>query len=320
MSLVNEDVHLTEDAKMTLQTTLLPDDSKEYFLASLAKRIFGGLDIILLIANTSSAITTQSSITAWRYLQSDVELNPSWNWGSLNVCINNDTDPQSYDSSTLSDCTLDAWSCDKTVINAGIQCSFEDNASYIGFQAAWVTFLVVYFFIKIYSSTPYATNDLRYFLSVDRFATTNTNKYIVYAAYLLTLASVIVLCYYLALVEQSFAGAFTFGILNAYLFYQSTSSRWPAFNNMQIEKKSFKEMFPTPIILKISTTEPALTNCYGMLVSSTKLYDELLLAVFQSDELKDDKYLAAYGNPKEIRDAFHTLYELDSLTDDKIKN
>ena len=198
-------------------------------------------------------------------------------------------------------------SCDHGIVSITTQCGYESNGAYLTMLYLWIIFLAVLFFLKLQASFQFKTNDLRFYLSFDHFATTKLNLRCVLASFALTIASLIALLYYLILTGLPISGALTFTFLNMYLFYSSTTTRWPAFNSGSIRK--LDELFPNPI--PIRACEPKLANLYGVLMSSETLYDDLLFAMDKSNHQKNDKWLQEYGNATELRNVIAILYGLN---------
>lgn len=270
------------------------------------KRFYGAMDIIILVSNTGATLADQAAATGQFIFSSD-EI-PEKNTGEAAMAV--------YTSET--DYSMITVTCNSGIEHITTQCGYESNGTYIAFQSVWNLFLVVLLLLKVYNSMPYSTNDLRFYLSYDRFATTKKNKYAVYGAYTLTLATLISLISFLTKAELPVQGAFTFAILNCYLFYQSLASRWPAFNSdSNTEKKEHKltDIFPDPIWIK--ACEPGLTNGYGAIVSAEQLYDDLNVALQKSEYQKDNSYLKEYGDPEQLRKVLGILYELEAEDEKK---
>jgi hypothetical protein len=267
------------------------------------KRFHGAYDIILIMFNIISAFTTLAGSSELFNFDAD-----SFNDGKhtneaiLGVFID-DVGNYKYKTKT---CT------DNDIVRVSAQCAYKTRSEYIAYVLLWAVLLSTLFIAKVHDSMPYKTNDLRFYLAYDRFATSNLNKMVVYIGLFLSFASFVTLVYFLVQSSEPVEGAFVYIAVNVYLLRRSLYSRWKVFNSPlhpDEEEPALYDVFPVPIPLH--PLQSSWRNGYGFFYSQEDLYAESMRALQMADMQKNDIYLARYGDPEQLREALVILDELD---------
>lgn len=148
-------------------------------LKEFLKRSFSAKDVLVILANTIMNISANSAAAGLFIAKrgqdypADIEV-----YGNIKV-FEESTYGDFYKTPLYEDTYM---GCSGELLHIGIQCSYTDHKAYQLFVTVWCIFLLALFFVKVISSMPYKENDLRFYLSYDRFTTSKTNLTFVYLA------------------------------------------------------------------------------------------------------------------------------------------
>lgn len=269
-----------KSSKETLFDTTLYDSDA----ISLKKRFFALIPAMIMTFNTMNTVNTLA-IVASTYV------------------AEYDCNAATYGNQCSSDSNVYTCIFGSPII-VKLSCPYQSNGLFIAFLIIWCIYFTV-LLLGIYSfSLRFRTNDLRYYLSQDKFKTSIINSWLVRIGIILSIVSALVVIGYSFANDNSsgVTSTITFCLLNAYSLLNLGNCYFDTLLNDELKLEDFPEI----VLQKEKNLIP---------LTSAQLYDTIKIAMLHSTTFNDLKYLQKIGDPDQLKDAMSKLIPLRDDTE-----